>query len=50
MGFADAENSVEPVIFQSRHHEFGEGWAAALQAIGVSNDSPPKEPQTDSLP
>ena len=39
-GFADAENSVEPIIHQARVHGFGEGWLAALQAIGVLKDSP----------
>ena len=29
-GFVDAENSVEPVVHQVRHHRFGEGWLAAL--------------------
>lgn len=39
-GFVDAENSVQPIIFQSRHHGFSEGWAAALQAMGVLDDFP----------
>ena len=29
-GFADAENSVEPIVYQARRHGFGEGWMAAL--------------------
>ena len=29
-GFVDAENSVEPIVHQVRHHRFGEGWLAAL--------------------
>ena len=29
-GFADAENSVEPIVHQAQHHGFGEGWLAAL--------------------
>ena len=39
-GFADAEKSVEPVVHQARLHGFGEGWLAALQVIGVPEDSP----------
>ena len=31
-GFADAENSMEPIVHQAQHHGFGEGWLAALQA------------------
>ncbi|KAK9990268.1 hypothetical protein SO802_025253 [Lithocarpus litseifolius] len=38
-GFADAENSVEPVVFQARAHGFDEGWQAALQASGMPGDS-----------
>ena len=29
-GFADAENSVEPVVHQARVQGFKEGWLAAL--------------------
>ena len=39
-GFADAEKSAEPVVHQARLHGFGEGWLAALQVIGVPEDSP----------
>ena len=39
-GFADAENSVESIVHQAWHHGFGEGWLAALQAMGVGEDSP----------
>ena len=39
-GFADVENFVEPIVHQAWHHGFGEGWLAALQAIGVVEDSP----------
>ena len=39
-GFADAENSVESIVHQARHHGFGEGWLVALQAMGVGEDSP----------
>ena len=42
--FTDAENSVELVMFQSRRYGFGKGWMAALVAVGVPEDSPPKNP------
>ena len=44
-GFADAENSVEPIVHQARHHGFGEGWLAALQALGIVEDSPLRNPE-----
>ena len=43
-GFVDAENSVEPIVYQARRHGFGEGWMAALQAIEVPNDSSLRNP------
>ena len=42
VSFADVKNSIKPVMFQSRRYEFGEGWMAALVALGVSKDSPLK--------
>ena len=39
-GFADAENSMEPIIHQARVQGFEEGWLAALQVLGVPEDSP----------
>ena len=39
-GFADAENSMEPIVHQAQTHGFGEGWLTALQAMGVAKDSP----------
>ena len=39
-GFMDAENSVEPIVHQAWHHRFKEGWLAALQVMGVAEDSP----------
>ncbi|KAK9987703.1 hypothetical protein SO802_027942 [Lithocarpus litseifolius] len=39
-GFADAENSVEPVIQEVRRLAFEEAWFAALKAAGVPEDSP----------
>ena len=29
-GFADTENSAEPIVHQARHHGFREGWLTAL--------------------
>ena len=39
-GFADAKKGVEPVVMQARQLSFQEGWMAALQALGVPEDSP----------
>ena len=39
-GFADAENFVEPIVHLAQSHGFGEGWLVALQAMGVTEDSP----------
>ena len=39
-GFANAENSVEPVIREVRKLGFEDGWLAALQAMRVPKDSP----------
>ena len=44
-GFADAENSMEPIVYQARRHGFGEGWMTALQAMGVPDDSPLRNPK-----
>ena len=49
-GFADAENSVEPNVYQARKHRFREGWMAALQAIGVPDDSPLRNPDQVPFP
>lgn len=43
-GFVDAENSVGPVILEARKLGFEEGWLAALQALGVHEDSPLRNP------
>ena len=43
-GFADVEKFVEPVVHQARLHEFGEGWLAALQVMGVAEDSLLRDP------
>lgn len=56
-GFADAENSAEPVIRQAHRLGFEEGWFAALQVLGVPEDSSlrdrskipfPSVPQTEN--
>lgn len=44
-GFADAENSVEPIVYQASRNGFEEGWIAALQAMGVLDDSPLRNPK-----
>ena len=43
-GFADAENSAEPVVNQARRLGFEAGWFAALQVLGVPKDSPLRDP------
>ena len=47
-GFADAENSVEPVVRQAQKLGFEEGWLAALKVMGVPEDSPLRNP--DQIP
>ena len=49
-GFADVENSVEPIVYQARKHGFREGWMAALQAMEVPNDSPLRNPDQVPFP
>ena len=53
-GFADAENSIKPVVRQAQKLGFKEGWLAALQAMGVPEDSPLRNlaqiPFSDSSP
>jgi len=39
-GFADVENSTEPVILEVKKLGFEEGWLATLQALEVLEDSP----------
>ena len=43
-GFADAENSAEPVMAQARNLGFEARWFAALQALGVPEDSHLRDP------
>ena len=42
-GFANAEKGVEPVVMQARQLSFQKGWMAALQALGVPEDSPHRD-------
>ena len=39
-GFAEAENSTEPVVNQAQRLGFEAGWFVALQILGVPEDSP----------
>lgn len=48
MGFADAENSSDPIMLESRLYGFGEGWMAAMNALGLPEDSSFKDP--DKIP
>ena len=47
-GFADAENSTKPVVCQAQKLGFKEGWLAALQAMGIPEDSLLRNP--DQIP
>ena len=49
LGFVDAENFMEPIVHQARNYGFSEGWLVALQAMGVAEDSPLRNP-ANSLP
>lgn len=48
MGFADAENSSDPIMLESRLYGFGEGWMATMNALGLPKDSLFKDP--DKIP
>ena len=43
MGFADVENSNEPIMLDSLHYGFGEGLMAAVNTLGLLEDSPFKD-------
>ena len=49
-GFADAENSVEPVVTQAWKIGFEAGWFNTLQALGVPEDSPLRDPSQIPFP
>lgn len=40
IGFNDAKNLVEPVMFENRNYGFDEGWMAAVTTMGLPEDSP----------
>ena len=44
-GFADAEGSMEPIVYQARKHGFKKRWMAALQAMEVPADSLLRNPE-----
>ena len=44
VGFADTENSAEPVVARARNMGFEAGWFTALQALGVPEDSHLRDP------
>lgn len=43
--FTDTENSAESIVHEERKLGFQESWMATLQAIGVPNDSPLRNPK-----
>ena len=49
-GFADAENFAEPVVDQARRLGFEARWFATLQALGVPEDSPLRDPNQIPFP
>ena len=49
-GFADAKNSMEPIVHQAQLHGFREGWLVALQPMGVPKDSPLRNPEKIPYP
>ena len=49
-GFADTEKSAESVVVQARRLGFEAGWFAALQALGVPEDSPLRDPSQIPFP
>ena len=49
-GFADAEKGMEPAVMQAWQLSFREGWMAALQDLGVPEDSPLRDPGQIPIP
>lgn len=47
MGFNDAENSVDPIMFEAWKHGFSKGWLTVM-AMGVPEDSPLRD--LDQIP
>lgn len=50
MGFADAENSSKPIMRESRRYRFGEGWMAAVNALGLPEEFAFKDPKQVPYP
>lgn len=50
VGFTKAENFMEPIVHEARHHGFEEGWLVALQEMGVAEDSPQRNPKQIPYP
>lgn len=48
MGFADAENSSEPIMLEPWRYRFREGWMVTVNALGLPEDSTFKDP--DQIP
>lgn len=48
MGFADVENSCEPIMFQTRRYGFEEGLLVAMAVLSVPEESPFRNP--DQIP
>ena len=50
MGFIDVKNLSELVMYQSRRYGFNKGWMAAVNAMGVLEESPFKIPKQIPYP
>ena len=50
IGFKDAKNSTEAIVFQARKLRFAEGWMAAVNAIGLPETSSFKDMDKIPLP
>ena len=50
MGFTNAKNSSEPVMFESWRYGFGEGWMTAVNALDLPENSPSRDPEQMPLP
>ena len=44
IGFNNAKNWVKPIMFENRKYWFGEGWMVAVTAMGLTKDSPFRNP------
>lgn len=50
LGFANAENSSEPIMFQSRRYGFNEGWMVTVTAPGLGFPNPDFQTTIDASP